>query len=428
MKSLMTRAVKGSPYWPVLTHPVLRRVLPGIGISALGGGMSAIAVSWLAIELAPAEHRAAWVSAAVAAYTLPGAVGAFVLGGLLNRRSGAQLAGWDALLRAGSLMMIPLLMAFDALSIMPYVLLLGVSSILGAWGKAGRYSMLAELLDKKHHLAGNSLVNVMLELSTVIGPLVAALIIQRGGPEYVLLVVALSFAVLAATYRFAVPRNEEGAGVAPGASRSEGLKIVVRHPSLLGLVVLSFGFFLFFGPSSVALPLYVVDDLQASATVLAGFYTCFGIGAVVGALFTGYLRNLPMMAATIVIVLGFGLGMLLLGLGLHVFVSWAAFGLCGLFWGPFPSTTTALFQSTTPPSALSQVLAARGAAMSVATPLGAMAGAPLILAFGAQGTLLLSALCLTALGVVSLALVLATKPLRAKSENIPEENANEPDK
>ncbi|GAB3740275.1 hypothetical protein GCM10027590_54750 [Nocardiopsis nanhaiensis] len=416
----MTRAVKGSPYWPVLTHPVLRRVLPGIGISALGGGMSAIAVSWLAIELAPAEHRAAWVAAAVAAYTLPGAIGAFVLGGLLNGRSGAQLAGWDALLRAGALLMIPLLMAFNALSILPYILLLGVSSVLGAWGKAGRYSMLAELLDKKHHLAGNSLVNVMLELSTVIGPLVAALIIQRGGPEYVLLIVALSFAVLAATYRFAVPKPEDGTGVAPGASRSEGLRTIVRQPSLLGLVILSFGFFLFFGPSSVALPLYVVDDLQASAATLAGFYTCFGIGAVVGALFTGYLRNLPMMAATVVIVLGFGLGMLLLSLGLHVFVSWAAFGLCGLFWGPFPSTTTALFQAKAPPASLSQVLAARGAAMSVATPLGAMAGAPLILLVGAQGALFLSALCLTVLGVVSSALALAAKPLRTMTGGTPE--------
>ncbi|GAA1438807.1 MFS transporter [Nocardiopsis tropica] len=402
MKSLVARAVKGSPYWPVLTHPLLRRVLPGIGVSALGGGMSSLAVSWLAMELAPADHRAAWVAAAVAAYTLPGAVGAFLLGGLLNGRSGAQLAGWDALLRAGALALIPLVHVLGSLDILLYVALLGLSSVLSAWGKAGRYTMLSELLDKKDHLAGNSVVNVMLELSTVVGPLLAAIVIDRGGPEYVLALVALSFAVLAATYRFAIPRGSGQDGVRAGASRSEGFRAIGRDPGLLGLLALSFGFFLFFGPSSVAIPLYVVEDLQASAATLAGFYTAFGIGAVTGALLTGYLRDLPLMPTTICIVLGFGLALVPLGLGLPVAVSWISFGVCGLFWGPFPSTTTALFQNSAPAAALPQVLAARGAVTGVAVPLGAMAGAPIVLAVGAQGTLLASAVCLTALGAAAL--------------------------
>jgi MFS transporter, DHA3 family, macrolide efflux protein len=402
VKSLVARAVKGSPYWPVLTHPLLRRVLPGIGVSALGGGMSSLAVSWLAMELAPADHRAAWVAAAVAAYTLPGAVGAFLLGGLLNGRSGAQLAGWDALLRAGALALIPLVHVLGSLDILLYVALLGLSSVLSAWGKAGRYTMLSELLDKKDHLAGNSVVNVMLELSTVVGPLLAAIVIDRGGPEYVLAFVALSFAVLAATYRFAIPRGSGRDGVRAGASRSEGFRAIGRDPGLLGLLALSFGFFLFFGPSSVAIPLYVVEDLQASAATLAGFYTAFGIGAVTGALLTGYLRDLPLMPTTICIVLGFGLALVPLGLGLPVAVSWISFGVCGLFWGPFPSTTTALFQNSAPAAALPQVLAARGAVTGVAVPLGAMAGAPIVLAVGAQGTLLASAVCLTALGAAAL--------------------------
>jgi len=414
MKSLVVRAVTRSPYWPVLTHPLLRRVLPGIGVSALGGGMSSIAVSWLAMELAPADHRAAWVAAAVAAYTLPGAVGAFLLGGLLNGRSGAQLAGWDALLRAGALALIPLVHALGSLSIPLYVVLLGLSSVLSAWGKAGRYTMLSELLDKKDHLAGNSVVNVMLELSTVVGPLLAAIVIARGGPEYVLALVALSFAVLAATYRFAIPRDSDRGGVRAGASRSEGFRAIARDPGLLGLLALSFGFFLFFGPSSVAIPLYVVEDLEASAATLAGFYTAFGIGAVVGALLTGYLRNLPLMPTTICIVLGFGLALAPLGLGLPVAASWISFGVCGLFWGPFPSTTTALFQGSAPAAALPQVLAARGAVTGVAVPLGAMAGAPLVLMVGAQAT----AACLTALGVA--ALLLRAVPRRSGNRS-PEE-------
>jgi hypothetical protein len=64
---------RASPYYPALVHPVLRQVLPGAAASALGDGMSAAAIAWLALKLAPPGSRGLWVGAAVAAYSLPGA-------------------------------------------------------------------------------------------------------------------------------------------------------------------------------------------------------------------------------------------------------------------------------------------------------------------------------------------------------------------
>ena len=46
---------------------MLRRVLPGAALSALGDGMSAVAIAWLAIRRAPEASRGLWVGAAVAA-------------------------------------------------------------------------------------------------------------------------------------------------------------------------------------------------------------------------------------------------------------------------------------------------------------------------------------------------------------------------
>ncbi len=45
-------------------------------MSSLGDGMSVVTVVWLAVRLAPAGAVAIFVGAAVAAYTLPGAIGA----------------------------------------------------------------------------------------------------------------------------------------------------------------------------------------------------------------------------------------------------------------------------------------------------------------------------------------------------------------
>ena len=87
---------------------MLRRVLPGAAASALGDGMSAVAIAWLALRLAPEPSRGLWVGAAVAAYSLPGAVGAVALRRWLGGRGGARLAFVNAVLRAAALGLIGL--------------------------------------------------------------------------------------------------------------------------------------------------------------------------------------------------------------------------------------------------------------------------------------------------------------------------------
>lgn len=91
--------VSAGPYRPVLTHAVLRRVLPGIAVSALGDGMAVVAVSWLALHLGTGPGQGLWVAAAAAVYTLPGALGAVTLSRVLSGLPGLRLAGLDATLR-----------------------------------------------------------------------------------------------------------------------------------------------------------------------------------------------------------------------------------------------------------------------------------------------------------------------------------------
>src|SRR4051794_16545725 len=163
--------MRSTPYWPVISHPVLRRILPGIALSALGDGMSLVAISWLALQLAPDDAaRGTWVAAAVVAYSLPSALGGAVLGRYLRHRGGAQLAGWNAILRACALGAIVLAHAVGALPPPLYITLLAVSSLLAAWGGAGRYTLIAETLPPEHHLAANSAFGTLAEASAIAGP------------------------------------------------------------------------------------------------------------------------------------------------------------------------------------------------------------------------------------------------------------------
>jgi DHA3 family macrolide efflux protein-like MFS transporter len=420
----MTVAARSSPYWPVLSHPLLRRVLPGLAVSALGDGMSLVAVSWLALQLAPAGQRGTWVAVAVAAYSLPSAAGGVLFGRFLSGRSGAQLAGWNAILRAAGLGTIVVAYAAGGLSIALYVTLLAVSSLLAAWGSAGRYTLIAEVLPAEHHLPANAVLSAIGEFATIAGPPLAGLLIGWSGAVAVIAVDAASFAILAATYRLAVPKVEtyrlaapeaethrlaapEAAPTEPAAppQRTAGFSFIRHDRRLLALLALSFGFFFLFGPFYVALPIHIADDLHAPATVLGVYYTAFGAGALAGALATGYLRRWSLWPTTIGIVLAFGAAILPLGLGAPTPVALVSFALAGLIWAPYMSTSMALFQRTAPAAQLPQVLAANGSITVLSVPLGTVLGGPLVTTIGARQTLLLCAVAILALGAAAATVV-----------------------
>ncbi|MEV7415660.1 MFS transporter [Streptomyces sp. NPDC089919] len=392
--------MRSSPYWPVISHPTLRRVLPGVAVSSLGDGMAVVAVSWLAIQLAPASVRGAWVAMAAAAYTLSGAVGALLLRRFVQHRPPAQLVCWDAALRAAALGAVPVLYTFGALGIEGYVALLAVSSVLHSWGQAGVYTLIARVLPERDHLAGNAVLSGVGSVATVVGPPLATLLIGCGGAATVLAVDAATFLVLAATF-LVVPKGSVPEPEAGTASRSAGFAVIRRSPALSGLLALTFAFFFLFGPVYVALPLHVSDDLGSSAGGLAAFYTAFGIGAVLGSVLTGFLNRWRLWPATAGIVIGFGVLMLPLGLGAPTGVSIVCFGLAGLLWPPYSSLSTALFQRSAPGALLPQALAASSAVRVLSVPLGIALGGPLTAGLGAVGTLRLSGAGIVVVGLVA---------------------------
>jgi hypothetical protein len=179
----LSERIRASPYYPALVHPVFRRVLPGAAASALGDGMSAVAIAWLALKLAPAGSRGLWVGAAVAAYTLPGAVGAIVLRRWLRGRHGAALVIVNAVLRGAALGLAGCLALAGLLGLPAYVALLGASSLLTAWGVAGKYTLIADLFPADQRVAGNTVFSLADQLSLMIGPVLAGVITALAGPR-----------------------------------------------------------------------------------------------------------------------------------------------------------------------------------------------------------------------------------------------------
>ena len=408
-------------YRPLFAHAQFRRLLPVMSLSDLGDGMSTVAVAWLAILIAPPGRSGLLLGAAVAAYSLPGAAGALLLGRRLRGIPAQRLMVANACLRALCLGCVPLAWAAGLLSPALYVVLLAGSSVLSAWGSAGKYGLLAQLLVPELRLAANALIGSSSSAAMIVGPAVAGLLVAGLDPAWIIGLDALSFAVLAVRVgRLRPPPDSapaaptaSGAPAASGAGGS-GLRLLRGQPELLGVIALTWGFNFLYGPVEVALPLHVSRDLHAGAGLLGTYWACFGLGAVLGGLAVGSLRRLPLWPVTLGIVAGWGAVLLPVGLAVPTAVSLGCFGLGGLIYGPFNALSFTLFQQRTPAALLTTVLAARSAALLTSAPVGTALGGPLTAALGPGRVLVGSALTtvLLAAGAATVAVLVRARPAR----------------
>jgi predicted MFS family arabinose efflux permease len=377
-------------YRDLLQDRRVRLLLAGLGASSLGDGLSTVTIAWLAVRIAPASDIGLFVGLAVAAYTLPGVIGAVAFGRLLRGRSARAMLLGHCVLRTGCLGGIALLFAAGMLAPHLYVILLAGSSLMTAWGTAGEYTMLSEAGGPDGRLAVNALASAQVSFATIVGPLLAGLLLAWVSPGVLLALDAASFAFLGiVAWRAGAATEAVEQPIDAGAAES-GFRLL-RRPDLLSLTIVTWVFFFLYGPVEVALPVYVAVDLRGPAGLLGAYWTTFGVGALAATLITGTIRGRNMRRITLLIIAGWGACLVPFAFG-SIPVTLAAFAIGGLIYGPFIPLTYALFQSSTTAANLPFVLAARSAVVMVSTPLGTAIGGPLVGSLGASRTLALSGL------------------------------------
>jgi len=390
----------------VLGRPVLRRVMPAMLLSAIGDGMSVVAVAWLALRIAPTGQAGLWTALSVATYTLPATLGTVVLGRLVRSLAGTTLVSLDATLRAIALGTIATMAITGTLTPTVYVVLLAVSSLLHAWGNAGAYTLIAQLVPEEDRVNGNALLSTFVQASYVVGPALAGVLTAWAGPGWVIGTDAATFALLAVTCLWAKAAPVQTPPVEPSAAMpstdstaTSARRAILGNRRLTGILVVTCVFFFLYGPVEVALPIHIAQEIHGSAALLGTFWATFGVGAIAGGLAAGLLRHQPPWTIVAAIIVGWGAALLPLGLTDSVLPGLVGFAAGGLIYGPFNAICTELFQRSSPPHLLSRVLATRTALTTPSTALGTLVGGPIVSAIGGRHTLLASAVSTIALGV-----------------------------
>lgn len=378
--------------WAVLGSRSFATLFAGYTVSAIGDGMAAVAISWLAIVLAHGHDTGLLVGAAVAAYTLPGVVAGLSLGRVLARWDPRLLILVEAVLRTVSLGLIAAAAIAGVLTPIEYVVGLGVSSLLGLLPVTGALTSVSELLPEAQHVAGNSLVTVARFAATIVGPALAGVVIAVAGPGVAIGADAASYTVLIAAVvisrRFQLPPPASDGGWSMlGALRDLG-----HQPAVLGITVLCAAFFFLYGPVEVALPVYVSETLHAGPAVLGGYWTLFACGATAGALGASWAQRFGLWKVAVAVMAGWGACLVPFGFVDSIVVGFVALAVGGLVYGPFLPLKRTIIQRYSPAGSLTALAAASGIITIPASPIGTALGGPLVAALGPGSTLLTSGL------------------------------------
>jgi MFS family permease len=258
--------------------------------SNVGTLVQTVAAAWLMISLAQSSEMVALVQAASALPVMLLSVPAGAIADIWDRRALMLLAQSVMGATAAALSLLAFRHALTPWSLLAFTFLLGCGNAL--YGPAWQASV-GEQVPPAHLPAAVSLNAISFNIARTVGPALGGVIVATSGPPIAFLLNALSYvaliSVLARWRRPRVPPSlpPESIGAALGA----GLRYVRLSPAIRTVLVRSFMFGLF-GSAVLATGPLVARDLLRGGPLTFGFLLgAFGVGAVLSALGSGWLRR-----------------------------------------------------------------------------------------------------------------------------------------
>jgi MFS family permease len=325
------------------------------------------------------------------------------IGSLIDRFQPRVIITIDNGLRTLIIGLIPILYGFGLLELWMLFLLAFLAGMLVPATEVGSRSVLPELVEDKDLDAANMLWSFSLNLSLVIGPAVAGLLVASFGGPSVLFIDAVTFAVMALV-AVTIPDVERSKSSlqAPlserlGLRQLWGMK-VVRYTTLLSLV-----FFFSYGPLEAAMPVYSDAILQTDARGYGFLWSALAVGALIGTLSSTTLsKRMRLGVALPLIALLWGASLLPMAFTNQLWLAGGLLLLGGLMWGPYTPMETTLLQRNIPKEQLGRVFGARSTLLTGGSPLGLAVGGILLAFVPATSVIAFSALACILVGLVGL--------------------------
>jgi predicted MFS family arabinose efflux permease len=412
----MTDENRNWSYWRVLRDFKVSALLTGDVVSNVGDGMIITALPLLTLRIHGGVPAPLAIAAVEASPYVLATILAFAIGLTRLRIPPRALIVADCLLRGGMLAALGLLAMADALTLPVLVCGLLIGSVFRMVSMSARRLAVTAMVPPEGRLAANGLLGTSTSLAIyAIGPLVGGVLAAVQNPGIALLVDGCSLVLLLAAAIFVMPSSSDSVG--GETIPASGLRILRRVPVTARLLVVVFGFNLFYMPVEIALPLLVRGPLQGDGVSLGLIWTSFGVGALIGAALTTTLQRLSEQKLLISIIAAWAVVVLLLTFAPSVPYAAAVFFVGGLIYAPFTPVVYTFVQKVLAPDEQQPVITLWTAGSVLAAPVGLALSGPLVQGVGPQGGLVVSAVLTIAL-VPLAAIGLRGRAVRAAADPI----------
>ena len=381
-------------------YPAFGRLWVGRSISLFGDAFTMIALPWFVLQITDSGTATASI---LLTLQLPAILTSMSIGSLIDRFQPRTIITIDNGLRTLVIGLIPILYWFGRLELWMLFLLTFLAGMLTPATEVGSRTVLPELVEDEDLDTANMLWSLSLNLSLIIGPAVAGLLVASFGGPSVLFIDAVTFTVMAMV-AITIPNVERNKSSlqAPLSERFGVRQLwdmkIVRYTTLLSLV-----FFFSYGPLEAAMPVYSEAILQTDARGYGLLWSALGVGALIGTLGSTMLgKRLRLGVALPLIALLWGASLLPIALTNQLWLACSFLFLGGMMWGPYTPMETTLLQRNVPKEQLGRVFGARSTLLTGGAPLGLAVGGILLAFVPATSVIAFSALACIFVGIVGL--------------------------
>ncbi|MEO8246016.1 MAG: MFS transporter [Chloroflexota bacterium] len=346
---------------PALLRPLrlrdFRLLFAGESISMLGDQFHFVALAWLTLQLTGSGLALGGVLTVAA---VPRAIFMLLGGALSDRLSPRTLMFASNGLRAVVVGIVAALVLSGRAELWQLYILAAVFGVVDAFFYPAMNTMLPMLVGDRQLPPANALVQGTQQLTGLIGPAVAGVVIAAfsTGPAFAF--DAISFAI-AATALLLIRGGRRAAPAADGGvlrSIGPGLRYAWSDPAVRSLVLLTAAVnFAITGPTTVGVPVLVDTRLGGGSAAFGIILAGFGAGALVGAIAAGAISRLPRLGlVTLLSAVGIGIGLGMLGSAPNVPVAAAITVFIGLLIGFINVRVIAWLQARTPEALRGRVM------------------------------------------------------------------------
>ena len=267
-----------------LRHATFRRFWCALALSSLGTWLQIVALAVVMLRLGGGRPRALGVLALLQA-------GAFLLawpfaGAFVDRHPPRRILEVTQLCMMVSAATLAVLCATGRLDISALLAVSFLHALALAVDQPARGAWVAQLVPRDDLSAAASLQSVLFQLSSAVGPVLAALILSRANPAVLLALNAVSYGgvlfVVVGHRDSWAPRHPEPVSAPPRSSDSRpALLAFLRRESEVARALLLLSALLFVGPSPALLaPIVAATSGPMMTARLGPLLSAFGIGAL----------------------------------------------------------------------------------------------------------------------------------------------------